>query len=121
MRILGLTEEMTTCDRCGKTELKGTYAVEDDSGMIYYLGSTCVKKRYQMNTKQFNLKIKECAKQIKINAQEEYDATEEAKLEYPKDENGDNMWWCEEFSEIQKIKQAVAFEINKRYNVSVKY
>jgi hypothetical protein len=43
-KILGFTENTTSCDCCGKSELKGTWAVEVE-GNIFYLGSTCVHKK----------------------------------------------------------------------------
>lgn len=41
MKILGFTDENTTCDCCGRTELKGTYIMDDNEGNIYNYGSTC--------------------------------------------------------------------------------
>lgn len=45
-RALGTTDESTTCDQCGRTELKSTYVIEEldeDGGHlgIIYAGSTC--------------------------------------------------------------------------------
>lgn len=45
-RIKGTTDDVTTCDRCGKPELKGTVVLEaldaDGNGDgIVYFGSTC--------------------------------------------------------------------------------
>lgn len=45
-QILGFTEEVTECGCCGKTNLKGTYAVEFDSNGITYYGSKCIEKIY---------------------------------------------------------------------------
>lgn len=43
-KFLGYTEEITVCGCCGKTNLKGTYAIEiDGTGLVFY-GSSCVKK-----------------------------------------------------------------------------
>lgn len=42
-KILAFTEEINNCDCCGKSELKGTWAVELE-GNIFYFGSTCVHK-----------------------------------------------------------------------------
>lgn len=42
-KILGFTEEITTCDCCGKEDLKGTYAI-DWEGTIAYYGSVCAFK-----------------------------------------------------------------------------
>lgn len=41
--ILGYTDEITTCDCCGKVDLKGTYAI-DFNGDISYYGSVCAFK-----------------------------------------------------------------------------
>ncbi len=41
--ILGYTDEITTCDCCGKIDLKGTYAI-DFNGDISYYGSVCAFK-----------------------------------------------------------------------------
>tara|TARA_R110000803_G_scaffold95931_1_gene164014 strand:- start:796 stop:1167 length:372 start_codon:yes stop_codon:yes gene_type:complete len=41
MNILGFTDEITSCDCCGRTELKGTYVMDDKEGNIYYYGSSC--------------------------------------------------------------------------------
>lgn len=43
-RILAFTDNVTTCDCCGKNNLKGTYAVTDDLGGEFYYGSVCVKR-----------------------------------------------------------------------------
>ena len=42
-KILGFTDSTTQCDCCGKSGLKGTYAVELDGTTLYY-GSVCVKR-----------------------------------------------------------------------------
>lgn len=41
--ILGYTDDITTCDCCGKVDLKGTYAI-DLNGDISYYGSVCAFK-----------------------------------------------------------------------------
>lgn len=41
--ILGYTDEVTSCDCCGKVDLKGTYAI-DLNGDISYYGSVCAFK-----------------------------------------------------------------------------
>lgn len=41
--ILGYTEDVTTCDCCGKSDLKGTYAIEFNGDLGYY-GSVCAFK-----------------------------------------------------------------------------
>jgi hypothetical protein len=42
---LGWTEEVTTCDCCGKGNLAGTMAMEcQDTGEVLYYGSTCATR-----------------------------------------------------------------------------
>jgi hypothetical protein len=44
-KIFGFTDEVTNCDCCGKTGLKGTFAVELlSSGEILHYGSVCVTR-----------------------------------------------------------------------------
>jgi len=56
LQILGYTQEIQVCDRCGKSELKGTYAI-DVEGEIIYLGSSCIAKRFEMTDKEVTLFI----------------------------------------------------------------
>ena len=46
MKVLGYTEEVTTCDCCGKRNLRGSYGVETDAGDVLYYGSVCVNRVY---------------------------------------------------------------------------
>lgn len=43
-RVLGFEEAINTCDCCGKTNLKGTFAVERADGEILHYGSVCVTR-----------------------------------------------------------------------------
>lgn len=52
-KVLGFTEEITTCDCCGREDLKGTLALENtETGDINYFGSVCGGK-IAGNTKKF--------------------------------------------------------------------
>lgn len=46
MKVLGYSDEITTCGHCGKTNLKGTYAMETETMGLLYFGSSCVNKAY---------------------------------------------------------------------------
>lgn len=46
MKVLGFTDEVTTCDCCGKRNLKGSFAIETDAGDTVFYGSVCVNKVY---------------------------------------------------------------------------
>lgn len=43
-KILGITEDRTECDCCGKTDLKRTVAIEHEDGRIGYYGTSCAAK-----------------------------------------------------------------------------
>ena len=125
MKILGFTEENTACDLCGKTELKGTYAVEDDNGNIYYLGSSCIKNKYSLNQKEFKVKVKEGYNEALKAANEEYEASNEYKTSEPDNnfEFGTNEH--EEIYKAQKVvidaKKEKIQEIRNKYNLEKKH
>lgn len=52
-KINGFTDAHTQCDRCGRNELKGTFNIETTDGQVFHLGSSCIKKAYQMTQKEF--------------------------------------------------------------------
>lgn len=109
MMILGFTEDVTVCGMCGKLDLKGTFAVSVDSGLIY-LGSSCIKKFYQLSDKEFTAKCKEGQKSQLILAKTAWRNSEEYLLKM-----GDD--WDENFrvGEIQDLKKK---EIADKYLVS---
>lgn len=79
--VLGFTEEMTECSFCGKMELKGTYAVEFEN-VIYYLGSSCFKKKFNLTQKEVVAKIKEGYNRRLKLANEEFESSEEYKADH---------------------------------------
>lgn len=46
MKVHGFSDEITTCDCCGKSNLSGTFAVETEAGDVLHYGSVCVRKVY---------------------------------------------------------------------------
>ncbi len=44
--ILGISEEVTTCDCCGRSHLKRTVALKTDGGVVHY-GCDCAAKAYR--------------------------------------------------------------------------
>lgn len=42
-KVIGFTDSVTTCECCGKKDLKGTFCLEIDGVELYY-GSTCAVK-----------------------------------------------------------------------------
>jgi hypothetical protein len=43
-RVLGSTDDVTTCDVCAKPELKGTVLLTDGEGAAIYAGSSCAAR-----------------------------------------------------------------------------
>lgn len=63
MKVLGYTDEVTTCDCCGKKNLKGSFCIETDEGAEVYYGSVCVNKVYgKKQGKEISFIAKQIAK-----------------------------------------------------------
>lgn len=83
MRIIGFSEEITQCSLCLKSELKGTWIIEAENE-IAHLGSSCVKKRFEINSKQFY---------SLVNGLKEARRKERDDFLYPYHENLDNIYF----------------------------
>ncbi len=57
-KILGFTDSRCECDRCGKTNLKGTYCIETPDQGLLYLGSTCISRLMEYSSKETTKFIK---------------------------------------------------------------
>jgi hypothetical protein len=66
--VLGFSEDFTVCDRCGKSELKGTWAIENENGDLYRLGSSCIHKRFEMDSEEAKQLIADFKKAEKFKA-----------------------------------------------------
>jgi len=49
MKFLGNTDEVNTCDCCGRSDLKSTVALEDEAGEVVYYGVVCAAKALKMS------------------------------------------------------------------------
>ena len=58
MKILGFTDAVNECDLCGKSELKGTYCLEDFNGNVYHYGVTCGANAAGMTSKELSKEAK---------------------------------------------------------------
>jgi hypothetical protein len=77
-RNLGFTEEVTSCDCCGKIDLKGTYAIENmETGDIMYFGCVCAANKMNWSKKEYVTKYKAEEKQHNDAAQAEYRRSDE--------------------------------------------
>ena len=53
-KMIGITDEVTSCDCCGRTDLKRTVVLErTDDGVIVYFGTTCGARAIGWTTKEF--------------------------------------------------------------------
>ena len=48
-KVIGFTDSVTTCECCGKSELKGTYCIDLDGVELYY-GSVCAFENHGLTT-----------------------------------------------------------------------
>lgn len=105
VKILGFTQEVTVCDRCGKTELKGTYAIEVN-GETLYLGSTCISHRFEMTEKE--------AKQFISSEKKRFLAEKRARLNElykAKDEATKGLDFWEDYEAFKKAEKPFNEEI----------
>jgi ribosome-binding protein aMBF1 (putative translation factor) len=76
MKILGLTDEITTCSCCGRTGLKCTVAIETEGEVVYY-GRTCATRHTGKSAKAINKEVKNALEERKKAARREFESTPE--------------------------------------------
>ena len=76
-KALGTDDSVTTCDCCGKSNLKFTVAMELDSGEIVHYGCVCAARNTGKTSKQINGEIRAHAEQVMQAARAEFAATPE--------------------------------------------
>ena len=57
MKALYLDDSITTCDCCGRTELKATVAMQLDCGGILHYGRTCAARNSGKSQKQIRQEV----------------------------------------------------------------
>ena len=85
--VLGNTDEVTTCDCCGRTDLKGTVALELDGETVYF-GVVCAARKVGRDAKQIRREAKsaddakaEAARRAREAAHAAAYAADQAKLD----------------------------------------
>lgn len=58
-KLLGITDEISTCDCCGRTNLKCTVALESEAGEILHYGRDCAGKALYGRKSAKNAKLTE--------------------------------------------------------------
>lgn len=102
-KILGFTDEITTCDCCGKVDLKGTYAI-DFEGDISYYGSVCAFKVHAVSYDE--------QKEVKKSFVKRMKATEKLK-QMEAEYNGTQYSLVKMFRFVEEKKLDVMAFINK--------
>jgi hypothetical protein len=69
VKLIGFTDFQTTCDCCGRKELKGTYCIDVNGEELYY-GSSCAIKTYSQslgitNPKSLSIALKNSLYQVR--------------------------------------------------------
>jgi len=49
--VHGITDEITTCDCCGKSKLARTVGLENEAGEVLYFGTTCAARAMKQSSK----------------------------------------------------------------------
>jgi hypothetical protein len=79
-KVLGFNDDECNCDICGRTELKGTYAIEDlSTGEIFRAGSVCGANMAGWTTRQLVAEYKAEEKEKLNKAKSELIETSEYK------------------------------------------
>lgn len=58
MKLLGITEDVITCDCCGRTNLKCTVAFQSEDSSIRYYGRTCASNWYGKPSRTITAELK---------------------------------------------------------------
>lgn len=63
--LVAITDEVTTCGSCGRSDLKKTYAIRPESGgEVSYYGSECAQRILYVNQKELNQKVNKLKKAV---------------------------------------------------------
>jgi recombinational DNA repair protein (RecF pathway) len=70
LRMLGTTDEVTTCDCCGRKDLKDTVAFEREDGQVVYFGCVCAARALRSTAKDIRSSAR-AADKAKADAEKE--------------------------------------------------
>ena len=105
MKLLGITDQMNTCDCCGRTDLKCTVAFDNEGTVVYY-GRVCATRWYNKPTKEINAELK-AIKEIAYQEAASLWRNDTARLEYnelvKKLNNGPKMHITERLEVIRPV------------------
>jgi hypothetical protein len=62
LKVLGVSDEVTTCGCCGRTDLKKTVAIGTGEGDVRYFGTDCASRYLGWATKDVEKGVRSAAK-----------------------------------------------------------
>ncbi|GAB2471824.1 hypothetical protein GCM10027082_24140 [Comamonas humi] len=80
-KALGTDDSITTCDCCGKSNLKCTVTIELDDGELVHYGQVCAQRNTGKDRKTINREIRDAKQAAIAAAQREFIATPEYQAE----------------------------------------
>lgn len=129
-KFVGISDECLTCELCGRSELKKTIALMDESGNFGYYGSECAATLLNTSKKELSKQVRQHESKLK---KEQEEIINKAKNEYyyfhpnikkidahMKQLNRDNIPFSERkqyFKEWNELKQEAKKEILERFNL----
>lgn len=90
-RALGTDDSVTTCDCCGKSNLKFTVAIELDDGEIVHYGQICARRNTGKDQRTITSEIKASQQAARDAARSEYTASPEYAAERARFEERDEI------------------------------
>lgn len=95
LKVLGISDEVTGCECCGRTDLKKTVAIGSGEGDVRYFGTECAARALGTSKKQVEKDVRSAAR----HAAEE--ATRERNRRYNEDWARYDAWKLATFGDIK--------------------
>ncbi|MEN5181740.1 hypothetical protein ABE501_18415 [Comamonas testosteroni] len=92
-KALGTDDSITTCDCCGKSNLKFTVTIELDDGELVHYGQVCAQRNTGKDRKTINTEIRTEAQRVRKAAANEYAATPEHKIYMARLQERNSLSW----------------------------
>jgi len=123
-KMIGITDEVTSCDCCGRTDLKRTIVLERaEDGVIVYFGSQCGARAIGWTTKDFE----RAAKDAQIDRKKAIDAAVRnhpasiLRSQWLTDHyNNGGTWQNAPFTEWRALDSEAIEAVRMQFNASLK-
>lgn len=123
-KMIGITDEVTSCDCCGRTNLKRTIVLErEEDGVIVYFGSQCGARAVGWKTKDFERAAKDAqAERRKAiwNAYQHHPASVRRNQMIKEHYDNGGTWQTAPWDVWKELDQQARDETRKTFNASPK-